>query len=117
MFNDLNTTLTMLVTIICTIGGTGGVFAYLQKRADKKDVSKQMLLGIAHDRIIVLALTYINRKNRKISKDEFENIDKYLYKPYLKLGGNGTVTRLMEEVYELQICSSVPADLEEEANE
>lgn len=38
-----------------------------------------------------------------ITKDEFENLYEYLYKPYRTLGGNGSAERVMEEVQKLPI--------------
>ena len=47
---------------------------------------------------------YLNRKdedgNRWITKDEYENFYEYLYKPYEKMGGNGSAKRLKMEMDE-----------------
>ena len=56
-----------------------------------------MLIGLGHDRIMFLGMTYIDRGY--ITKDEYEN----LYKPYEKLGGNGSAKRIMAEVDKLPI--------------
>lgn len=63
-----------------------------------------MLLGLAHDRIMSLCMTYIERKY--ITSDEYENLYEYLYKPYEKLGGNGSAKRVMNEVNKLPIRAS-----------
>lgn len=60
-----------------------------------------MLLGLGHDRIIFLGGQYIKRKS--ITKDEYENLHDYLYKPYLELGGNGTAEKIMKEVDKLPL--------------
>ena len=44
---------------------------------------------------------YIKRKS--ITKDEYENLHEYLYKPYAALGGNGTAKRIMAEVERLPL--------------
>ena len=64
-----------------------------------------MLVGLGHDRIVYLGMKYIERGY--ITKDEFENLNDYLYKPYSKLGGNGSAERIMQEVRKLPIKSQV----------
>ena len=67
-------------------------------------VKSQMLIGLAHDRIIFLGMHYIERG--WITQDEYENLYEYLYKPYEKLGGNGSAKRIMTEVNKLPIRKS-----------
>ena len=98
--------------IIAVIGAIAGLSAsvvslstFLIARKDNKDKKKSaerdMLMGLAHDRIIFLGSQYISRGD--ITKDEYENLHDYLYKPYLELGGNGTATKIMKEVEQLKI--------------
>lgn len=61
----------------------------------------ELLIGLAHDRLISLGMQYITRG--WITQDEYENLSVYLYKPYEKLGGNGSVKRIMLEVDKLPI--------------
>ena len=42
----------MVVTIMCAVVASSGFWAYIQKKSEKKDVRTQMLIGLAHDRII-----------------------------------------------------------------
>ena len=93
-----------LVTIICAVIASSGFWTYVQARRDKKDVKTQMLIGLAHDRIIALGMQYIERG--WITQDEYENLDVYLYKPYEEMGGNGSAKRVMEEVNRLPIHKS-----------
>ena len=94
----------MIVTIICSVLASSGFWAYAQKRQDKKDGKTQLLIGLAHDRIIELGMKYIERGY--ITKDEYENLNDYLYKPYEKEGGNGSAKRIMQEVNKLSIHDS-----------
>ena len=96
--------LPMFITIICSVIASSGFWAFCQKKMDKKDVTREMLLGLAHDRILYLGLTYIERE--WITQDEYENLNDYLFLPYTKLGGNGTANRIMQEVNKLSICKS-----------
>jgi hypothetical protein len=97
--------ITLILTIFTSVAASSGFWAWLQKRGEKNSTSSQMLLGLAHDRLVFLTLKYIERGH--LSKEEFENLDKYLYLPYQKLGGNGTVGRLMDETRKLPIRSSI----------
>lgn len=63
-----------------------------------------MLIGLGHDRIINLGMSYIERG--WITQDEYENLYVYLYKPYQEMGGNGSAKRVMEEVARLPIKNS-----------
>ena len=94
-----------LVTIICSIIASSGFWAIVVKRMDKKDASKEMLLGLAHDRIMCLCMFYLDRGDW-ITHDELENLEEYLFKPYLKMGGNGTAKVLMERVVKLRIVKN-----------
>lgn len=97
----MDTLLQMVMTVICAVIASSGFWAFLQNRRDKKDVKTQMLVGLAHDRIISLGMKYIDRGY--ITQDEYENLYEYLYKPYEKLGGNGSAKRIMQEVNKLPI--------------
>lgn len=72
-----------------------------EKRSEKDDADRKMLVGLAHDRIIHLGMVYIQRGH--ITQDEYENLQVYLYEPYEKMGGNGSAKRVMEEVRKLPI--------------
>lgn len=89
------------ITVICSVIASSGFWAYFQYKSDKKDAKTQMLVGLGHDRIIYLGMKYIERKS--ISKDEYENLNDYLFEPYSKLGGNGSARKIMDEVRKLPI--------------
>jgi hypothetical protein len=80
---------------------SSGFWAYFQSRYEKKDASKVMLKGLGHDRICYLGSQYIARG--WITKDEYENLVDYLYKPYKALGGNGTAEKIINDVKKLEI--------------
>ena len=80
---------------------SSGLWALVSKRADKNDVERKMLVGLAHDRIIHLGMVYVTRGY--ITQDEYETLNDYLSQPYEKMGGNGSAKRVMEEVRKLPI--------------
>lgn len=96
--------LQMVVTIVCAVIASSGFWAFIQRKNENKDVKSQMLIGLAHDRIIFLGMKYI--EHGWISQDEYENLHDYLYKPYEKLGGNGSAQKVMIEVNKLPIHTS-----------
>ena len=100
----METWVQMIITIVCSVIASSGFWAFAQNKLDKKDVTKEMLIGLAHDRIMYLGMCYIERG--WITQDEYENLNDYLFKPYSKLGGNGTAARIMKEVDKLPIRRS-----------
>lgn len=85
--------LEIVVTVLCAVLASSGFWAWISNRNNKKSASTQMILGLGHDRIIFLCEKYIERG--WISSDEYENLNTYLFQPYIKMGGNGTAKRLM----------------------
>ena len=69
-----------LVTLISSVLASTGLWALIQKSVEKKDAKSKMILGLGHDRIMCLGMKYLNRG--WITQEEYENLYKYLYKPY-----------------------------------
>lgn len=90
-----------ILTIISSVLTSGGLWTYIQRKTEQNDNKKEMLIGLGHDRIVSLGMTYIERGY--ITQDEYENLNDYLYIPYRKMGGNGSAQRIMEEVNKLPI--------------
>lgn len=93
----------LLVTIVCSMLASSGLWAYIQKKKDKNDATTRLVLGLAHDRIMSLGMEYIDRG--WITQDEYENLHDYLYLPYAENGGNGSASRTMAVVDTLPIRS------------
>ena len=95
----------LIVTIIVAVFASSGFWAFLlaiiNKILDKKNAKTQMILGLGHDRIKYLAEKYIAQG--WIASDDYEDLEKYLYTPYTKMGGNGTAEKLMNDVKKLPI--------------
>ena len=58
-------------------------------------------MGLGYAEICRRASIYLAQG--EISTDEYQDFVKYLYKPYLDMGGDGTAEKLMEEVKKLPI--------------
>ena len=83
-------------TVITALAGAGGFWAWLEKRSTRKSATTQLLLGLAHDRIIHLGMSYTARGS--ITKDEYEDLLKYMWLPYSAFGGNGLAEKVMADV-------------------
>lgn len=90
-----------LVVIFSSVLASSGLWTYLSKKSEKRDIKTDMLIGLAHDRILYLGMQYIERGY--VTQDEYENLKVYLYTPYQKMGGNGSAKRTMDEVDKLPI--------------
>ena len=91
----------LIITVISSVAASSGFWAYLQAKDTKKDAVTNMLIGLGHDRIITLGLQYIERGF--VTRSEYENLYTYLYLPYKDLEGNGSATKVMNEVNKLPI--------------
>lgn len=93
------------VSVVVAVLASSGLWAFLQSRRDKHDGKTKLLIGLAHDRIIHLGMSYVERGY--ITQDEYSNLHKYLYTPYKTLGGNGSAERIMREVDTLPIYKPI----------
>lgn len=105
---ETDLTLAVVFAILASSGFWAFITVIVQKHLENKysvysreSVEREMLIGLAHDRILSLGMKYIQRGY--ITKDEYENINQYLYEPYSKLGGNGSAKKIMEELNKLPI--------------
>lgn len=100
-----------IVTIVLAIFGSTGFWAFLTflitKVTDKKSAKNRMILGLGHDRIVFLCEKYLDQG--WVTSDDLENLNDYLYDPYIKMGGNGTAKKLMADVMKLPIRSKPAA--------
>ena len=97
-----------IVTIICSCLASSGLWALISKLLEKKDAKTKMIVGLGHDRIMYLGMKYIERG--WITRSEYENLEKWLYEPYLAIGGNGSAKKIMAEVNKLPMKTTVLPD-------
>lgn len=95
----------LIITGLLAVGASTGFWTFIQHRKDKKDARNKLLIGLAHDRIMYLGSCYIQRGY--ISKEEYENLNTYLYEPYAEAGGNGSAAKIMLEVNKLPLWEAV----------
>lgn len=93
--------LQVVIPILISFIASSGFWLFIGNKKERKSLQTELLLGLAHDRILSLGMSYIDRG--WISQDEYENLNVYLYKAYESLGGNGSAKRIMLEVDKLPI--------------
>lgn len=95
-----------MTTIILACLGSSGLFAFLQfiittvLNNRKPSNETQLLLALAHDKIIFLCKECLNKEY--MTQDEYDNILQ-LYTPYRNAGGNHLAKKYFEQVEKLPI--------------
>lgn len=105
----MNHYIEMAITVFVAVMASSGFWTYLQFRRDKKDAKTKMILGLGYDRIVTLCGFYITRGY--ITQSEYEDLYKYLYKPYKDMGGDGSAEKAFEEVKKLPMT---PKEIKDE---
>ena len=90
----------IILAIFTSVLASSGLWVFLSTRFDKKDAEREILIGIGHIEIVFFGMQYIDRG--WITQDEYDTLCG-LYEPYIKLGGNGSGTKIMKEVEKLPI--------------
>lgn len=90
----------VIITIFTSILASSGLWAFINSRLEKNNSERELLVGIGHVELVFFGMQYIERG--WITRDEYETMQG-LYKPYIKLGGNGSGTKIMKEIEELPI--------------
>lgn len=90
----------IILTIVTALLASSGLWAFLGKKLERNNSERELLVGIGHIELVFFGMQYIERG--WITRDEYETMQD-LYKPYVKLGGNGSGTRIMQELEKLPI--------------
>ena len=112
----------VVIAIIAGLMGSGitGLIQFLIVRHDRKESEKEnaesaqalMLLGLGHDKLLSLTDRLVSRGG--ITLKEKRNLD-YLYKPYVRMGGNGDCKIGYDACQALEVISEEKAkDLDRE---
>lgn len=92
-------------TILTSTMGSAGLWAFLQRRTEKKSGTSRLLMGLAHREIINDGVRFIQRGS--ISRAEYQDYHTYLVEPYEKMGGNGMAHKVVQEVERLPLVDGV----------
>lgn len=91
----------ILSSVIVATIASSGFWAYLLKLREKNSATSRLLMGLAHDKLLHLGMSHL--QNGFITKEDYDDLQHYLYVPYIEMGGNGTVERVMREVARLPL--------------
>lgn len=94
------TTAQIILTIITALLTSSGLWAFLGSRLEKNSAERELIVGIGHIEIVFFGMQFLDRG--WITRDEYDTMQE-LYKPYVKLGGNGSGTKIMKEIENLPI--------------
>lgn len=94
------TTAQIILTIITSLLASSGLWAFLGSRLERNSAERELIIGIGHVELVFFGMQYIERG--WITRDEYDTMQD-LYKPYVKLGGNGSGTKIMKELEKLPI--------------
>ena len=94
------TTTQVILTIITALLTSSGLWAFLGSRLEKNSAERELIVGIGHIELVFFGMQFLERG--WITRDEYETMQE-LYKPYVKLGGNGSGTKIMKEIENLPI--------------
>lgn len=101
---DVTSILLAVIAMLGGILGASGFWAWLMGRETKKNATTTLILGLAHERIVDKGMFYIERG--WITKDEYEDLVRYLWDPYEAMGGNGLAKKVIENVSNLRVVMS-----------
>lgn len=99
----MDTWLQIALTSVTTVLASSGFWAYRSSKSNTRDATTRLLMGLAYETITTLGVAYIERG--WVTKDEYEELNKYFFTPYKALGGNGVAERIMNEVSRLPFSS------------
>ena len=105
---DLDNATGIIVSVIIALIASSGFWAFVMTKSTHKSATVRLIMGLGYSKAIELGIRYIDRGY--ITNDELADYRKYLYEPYVELGGNGVVERVMNEVMQLPIKHHSHAD-------
>ena len=94
------TTTQIILTIVTSLLASSGLWAFLGSRLERNSAERELIVGIGHIEIAFFGMQFLERG--WITQDEYDTMQE-LYKPYVKLGGYGSGTKIMKEIEKLPI--------------
>lgn len=95
----------VIATLLASIVGSAGFWTFLESRKNRSGASTRLMMGLAYSKAVELGMFYIQRGF--ITTEELGDFRKHLYDPYIALGGNGVIDRIMDEIQELPLHEKV----------
>lgn len=99
----------LILTVAGSVLASSGFWAWLTRRTSDRSATREMIRGLAHDRVVHVGKGYIRRGY--LTLDEYEDFMEYLARPYQSMGGNGLAERVILEVQHLPIYPDYKKDI------
>ena len=96
---DVSYWITGCATILVGIFGSMGFWSYMSEKRSKKSIERAAIQCVLFMAIKMSCKTCLRRG--WVNTEEIEDIEKYMFEPYEKMGGNGTAKLLMEKIKSL----------------
>jgi hypothetical protein len=94
----------VVLAAVAAVFASSGFWAFAvavyNSRKARESAEDRAIRALLHDRVFDISMGLISRGS--VTAEEYDNL-KYLYDPYVELGGNGTCQRLKTEVDKLPI--------------
>lgn len=90
----------IILTIVTALLASSGLWAFLNNRLERNSAERDLIIGIGHIELVFFGMQFLERG--WITREEYETMQG-LYEPYIKLGGNGSGTKIMKEIEKLPI--------------
>jgi hypothetical protein len=98
-----------MLTVVGSVLASSGFWAWLSRRTSDRSATREMIRGLAHDRVVHVGKGHIRRGY--LTLDEYEDFMEYLARPYQKMGGNGLAERVILEIQHLPIYPDYKKDI------
>lgn len=93
--------LTGIITLVVGIFSSTGFWTYYQNKKNNNSDEQKMIMGLTYITIVKHCEFWIERG--WADPDDLDDLQKYLYDPYINKGGNGTAKR------KFQMACSLPS--------
>lgn len=82
-----------------TIFASTGFWTLINRILDKRSDRRMMVLGLTYLGIKMSCKAILDRGY--VQMEELEDLEKYLYEPYKRMGGNGTAEAMLMKIKQL----------------
>lgn len=93
--------ISIILPILLSLIASGGFWGYVQKKQNYNSSTDKLLLGLGHTELIRQSIKYL--EHGYLTDYEYEDYVKYLYEPYIGMGGNSLGEKFFKEVSKLPI--------------
>jgi hypothetical protein len=93
----------LIIAVVGSSLASSGFWAWVTSKTKNRSAVASLMMGFAYNQIVTMGVAYLERK--WITREEYQELVKYYYEPYRKLGGNGVAESIMVRVNLLPIVN------------